>query len=227
MSKRIFIVDDEADLIRIATDVLEMDGFSVSSATHPADALRKINANPPDIIILDLRLPDMDGYEVAKLLKADVRTKHVPIIMVSAKCEETDVVVGLEVGADDYITKPFRQKELLARVKTVLRRFHTEPGPRNLVTGPLSLNCGNYTAALHTKPVPLTLREFQLLSYFVEMEGRVLTRNKIYETVWGVDFSGSSRTIDVHVDQLRKKLGKYADSITTLKGIGYKFELVE
>lgn len=225
MNKRVFIIEDEADLVRIATDLLESDGFIVNSALHPLEGLRKIQANPPDLLLLDIRLPDMDGYQVCKELKRDPKTTHVPVIMVSAKDEETDVVVGLEVGADDYICKPYRQKELLARVKAVLRRHTAELEPKDIVTGPLSLNCFSYAGFIHKRNIELTLKEFELLRYFVTLEGRVLTRSRIYEHVWGVDFSGSSRTIDVHIEQLRKKLGKYSEWITTLKGIGYRFQV--
>jgi len=225
VNKRVFIIEDEPDLVRIATDLLEADGFVVTSSTHPVDGLAKIRANPPDLLLLDIRLPDITGYEVCKQLKSDPKTKHVPIIMVSAKDAETDVVVGLEVGAEDYVCKPYRQKELVARVRAVLRRQMSDLEPTSLVSGPLTLNCANYSGTLYKKDIKMTYKEFELLSYFVRMEGRVLTRAKIYETVWGIDFSGSSRTIDVHVDKLRKKLGKCSEWISTLKGIGYRFQI--
>lgn len=227
MSLRVFILEDEPDMIRIATDLLQGDGFFVTSAVNPIDALSKIRLNPPDLLILDIRLPDMNGYEVCKQLKADPKTAHIPVIMVSAKVEETDVVVGLEVGAEDYICKPFRSRELLARVRAVLRRQLADLEPKTIVCGPLTLHCGKYTATLFKKEIQLTLKEFDLLGYFMRMEGRVLTRTKLYEGVWGVDFTGSSRTIDVHVDQLRKKLGRHSEWITTLKGIGYRFQIAE
>jgi DNA-binding response OmpR family regulator len=213
-------------MVRIATDLLSMDGFLVNSSTHPTDGLKQIRANPPDLILLDIRLPDKDGFEVCKELKSDPKTKSVPIIMISVKNDETDIVVGLEMGADDYISKPFRQKELLARVKTVLRRQEDEPEPL-LEFGPLKLDTKLYRASLNGKDINLTLKEFELLSFLVRMEGRVLTRTKIYETVWGVNFTGSSRTIDVHVEQVRKKLGKFSDWLTTLRGIGYRFEMLD
>ncbi|MCG3206402.1 MAG: Alkaline phosphatase synthesis transcriptional regulatory protein PhoP [Elusimicrobia bacterium] len=225
VNKRVFILEDEVDLVRLTTDLLESDGFVVNSAIHPVDGLQKLRINPPDLLLLDIRLPEIDGYQVCRELKKDPKTNHVPVIMISSKDEETDVVVGLEVGADDYICKPFRQKELLARVRAVLRRHETDLEPKDLVTGPLSLNCHCYSAAINRKDIHVTMREFELLRYLVSFEGRVLTRSRIYEQVWGVDFSGTSRTIDVHIDQLRKKLGKYAHWITTLKGIGYRFQV--
>jgi DNA-binding response OmpR family regulator len=227
VKKSIFILEDEPDMVRIATDLLESDGFLVNSATHPVDGLRKIRTILLDLLILDLRLPEMDGYQVCKELKGDPKTAHIPIIMISVKDNETDVVVGLEMGADDYVTKPFRQRELLARVKSVLRRQAVEPAPKNIALGPVTLNCSNYSAIINNKGIQFTAKEFDLLAYFAQREGRVLTRTKIYESVWGVDFSGSSRTIDVHIDQIRKKLGKYGAWLTTLKGIGYRFQVEE
>jgi DNA-binding response OmpR family regulator len=224
MSKSIFIVDDEPDMVKIATDLLESDGFVVYSDTHPAQALKKIRTNPPDLVILDLRMPDMDGYHVCKELKADPKTKHLPIIMVSVKSEETDVVVGLEMGADDYISKPFRKRELLARVKTVLRRLDMDPRDQKIECGPFTVDYGSYSATLNNKTLALTPKEFELLGFFIRREGRVVTRAAMSENVWGTEFTGSTRTIDVHVDQLRKKLGKYSTWIHGLKGIGYRFE---
>ncbi len=214
-------------MVRIATDLLTLDGFTVNSSTHPTDGLNQIRANPPDLLLLDIRLPDKDGFEVCKELKSDPKTKTVPIIMISVRSDETDIVVGLEMGADDYISKPFRQKELLARVKTVMRRQLEEPEPPTVLLGPIKLDTKLYKATLNGRNMNLTLKEFELLSYLVRMEGRVLTRTRIYEAVWGVNFTGSSRTIDVHVDQVRKKLGKFSSCLTTLRGIGYRFEMGE
>jgi two-component system alkaline phosphatase synthesis response regulator PhoP len=227
LSRRIFIIDDEPDMVRIATDLLSMDGFVVNSANHPNEGIKQIRCNPPDLLLLDIRLPDKDGFQVCKELKSDPKTKFIPIIMISVKSDETDIVVGLEMGADDYISKPFRQKELLARVKTVLRRQEEEPEPPMIEFGPLKLDTKLYKATLNGRNMGLTLKEFELLSFLVRMEGRVLTRTRIYEAVWGVNFTGSSRTIDVHVDQVRKKLGKFSDWLTTLRGIGYRFEMTD
>jgi DNA-binding response OmpR family regulator len=223
--KRIFVLDDEPDMVKIATDLLESDGYVVTSAIHPSDGLKKIRANPPDLVMLDLRMPDIDGFKVCKELKADPKVRHIPVIIVSVKSDETDVVVGLEVGADDYITKPFRRQELLARVKTVLRRLDSEPEPERLEMNGLALDYARYQASLHNKPLALTPKEFELLGFFLRREGRVLTRGTISESVWGMEHTGSSRTIDVHVDQLRRKLGKSGEWIKSLKGVGYRFEV--
>jgi len=225
MSRRIFIVDDEPDLVKIATDLLQAEGYHVASATHPDEGLKKIKANPPDLILLDIRLPDKDGFQVCKELKSDPKTKAIPIIMISVKAEETDVVVGLELGAEDYIAKPYRKRELLARVKAALRRSEPEQIDQKIQIGPFCVDFGRYKVLIDKKEVVLTPKEFELLAFFLKKEGRVLTRAMICESVWGFEFTGSTRTIDVHVDMVRKKLGKYSDYIVGLKGVGYRFEL--
>jgi len=212
-------------MVKIATDLLEPEGYIVTSSNHPAEGLKKIRGGPPDLILLDVRLPDMDGYQVLKELKGDPRTKGVPVVMVSVKSDESDIVVGLEMGAEDYITKPFRRRELLARVKTVLRRIHAVPDPERLQVGDIVLDYGSYTATIGRKALTLTPKEFELLGFFLRMQGRILTRATISEAVWGIEFTGTSRTIDVHVDQLRRKLGKHGECIKGLKGVGYRFEM--
>ena len=224
MNKRIAIIDDEPDMVRIATDLLVPEGYIVTSSNHPTEGLKKIRSGPPDLILLDVRLPDQDGYQVLKELKSDPRTKGVPVVMVSVKSDESDIVVGLEMGAEDYITKPFRRRELLARVKTVLRRLDRAPEPERLQVGDICLDFGSYTAVVGRKPLALTPKEFELLGFFLRMQGRILTRATICEAVWGFEFTGTSRTIDVHVDQLRHKLGKLGSCIKGLKGVGYRFE---
>lgn len=225
MKRRILIIDDEPDMIKIACDLLETDGYAVTSSTNPTDGLKKLRLNPPDLLLLDVRLPDIDGLQVCKELKSDPKTKHVPIIMISVKADETDVVVGLEMGAEDYIAKPFRRRELLARVKAVLRRNQTTPQPERLQAGGLMLDYSTHTATCDKKALNLTPKEFELMGLFLKMEGRILTRSIISESVWGIEFTGSTRTIDVHVDQLRRKLGGSGEQIKSLKGIGYRFEV--
>lgn len=227
MSKRVFIIDDEPDMVKIGTDLLEADGYLVTSSGNPVDALKKIRTTPPDLILLDIRLPEKDGFQVCKELKSDPQTRNIPIIMISVKSDETDVVVGLEMGADDYLSKPLRKRELLARVKTVLRRLEPDAGVQRIECGPLTLDYGSYTATVNKKPLSLTPKEFELLGFFLKRKNRVLTRAVISDNVWGIEFTNSTRTIDVHVDQLRKKLGKYGSLITGLKGIGYRLEWEE
>jgi len=224
LGKKIFMIDDEPDMLKIATDLLESDGYLVDTALHPDEGLKKLRAHPPDLLLLDVRLPDKDGFQVCKEIKSDAKIRHIPIIMVSVKSDETDVVVGLEMGAEDYITKPFRKRELLARVKTALRRMNGDFDDPVLRSGPLRLDYGRYVATLKKKPLTLTPKEFELLGFFLKREGRVLTRATISENVWSMEYTGSTRTIDVHVDQLRRKLGKYGECIKGLKGVGYRFE---
>jgi len=227
VSKRIAIIDDEPDMVRIATDLLEPEGYVVTSSEHPTEGLKKIRSGPPDLILLDVRLPDMDGYQVLKELKNDPRTRAVPVVMVSVKSDESDVVVGLEMGAEDYISKPFRKRELLARVRAILRRLNRVPDAERLQVGNICLDYGRYIATVGKKALALTPKEFELLGFFLKMQGRILTRATISEAVWGIEFTGTSRTIDVHVDQLRRKLGKLGECIKGLKGVGYRFELEE
>jgi len=227
LNKRVAIIDDEPDMVRIATDLLEPEGYVVTSSNHPDEGLRKLRQSPPDLLLLDVRLPDKDGYQVLRELKGDVRTKSLPVIMVSVKSDEADVVIGLELGAEDYISKPFRKRELLARVKAVLRRTSGVPDPQRLEVGGICVNYGSYTATVGKRALTLTLKEFELLGFFLKMEGRILTRATISEAIWGIEFTGTSRTIDVHVDQVRKKLGKLSECIVGLKGVGYRFEAPE
>lgn len=224
MKKRIFIIDDEPDMARIAQDLLEEEGFSVSSFTTPKEGMEKLIANPPNLLLLDIRLPEKDGFSVCKEIKSNPKIKHVPVIMVSVKSEETDVVVGLEVGAEDYISKPFRKKELIARVKAVLRRTEGLPVPQKIESGAIEIDYASYSARINKKALDLTPKEFELLWFFVQNPGRVLRRALLSENVWGVEFTNSTRTIDVHVDQVRKKLGKFGFYIQSLKGVGYKFD---
>jgi len=225
MKKRIFILDDEPDMVKIATDLLESEGYIVQSDTNPLNALKKIPQNPPDLLLLDIRMPEKDGFQVCRELKKDPKTKHIPIIMISVKADETDIVVGLELGAEDYITKPYHRHELLARVKNVLRRLDPESVIQKIQAGPFTVDYDSYTAFANKKQLPLTPKEFELLGFLLRREGRVVTRATISENVWGIELTGSTRTIDVHVDQVRKKLGKYGAYIKSLKGVGYRFEI--
>jgi len=222
--KTIFIIDDEPDMIKIASDLLESDQYLVRSATHPEQGLKEISNHAPDLLLLDVRLPDKDGFQVLKELKNDPKTKTFPIIMVSVKSDEADVVVGLELGAEDYIIKPFRKRELLARVKTALRRSEFDQNVQIMEIAPLKVDFGKYQAFHGKKELSLTPKEFELLGFFMMREGQVVTRHTLSEKIWGIEFTGSTRTIDVHVDQLRRKLGKLSTWIKGLKGVGYRFE---
>lgn len=222
--KRIFVIDDEVDMQRVARDLLEADGYLVQCEKNPDQALKTIQTNPPDLVLLDIRMPEKDGFQVCKELKANPKTKPIPIIMISVKSEEADVVLGLELGAEDYICKPFRKREMMARIKTILRRRDPETETQILESGPIRMDFESYSARVSKRPIKLTPKEFELLALFIRREGAVLRRSVLSDQVWGMEFTGSTRTIDVHVDQLRRKLGKYGAWIKGLKGIGYRFE---
>jgi len=227
LKKRIFVLDDMPDTVRIVSDLLTDGGYLVDSDSSPLSGLKKIQKNPPDLLILDIRMDEMDGLKVCKKIKSDSKTRSVAIIMLSIKAQETDVVVGLELGADDYISKPIREAELLARVKAVLRRKEVEPESEVINVGPLHLDRSTFTAKVGEEKLDLTLKEFELLAYLAQREGRVITRNTLSQNIWGREHMPSSHTIDHHVYELRKKLGPYGKWIEGLKGIGYRFEVEE
>lgn len=225
MEQRIFILDDEDAMLKVATDLLRGYGYQVSTETDPIEGLKRILETPPDLLLLDVRMPRMDGFEVCRRLRADPRTKDLQIVIISIQNEESDVVAGLEVGADDYITKPFRERELLARVKALFRRQKGAPEPKILEAGPLKLDLLTYTATAKGKNLDLTPKEFLLLALFIKREGLVTTRPTISELVWGTGHLPTSLTINTHVNTLRRKLGRYQSCIQALKGIGYRFEI--
>jgi len=223
--KQVFIVEDEKDLVELLTYNLEKEGYRVLSSLDGAEALKKIPEKSPDIILLDLMLPGADGLTVCKTLKADPKTAHIPIVMLTAKGEESDKVVGLELGADDYVTKPFSVKELAARVKAVLRRFEKagEGEPRQKFKE-LLLDRVKHQVTLKNETLELTAKEFELLDYLLTHPERVLSRDVLLNNVWGYDYFGTTRTVDVHVRRLREKLGAYAKYVQTVKGYGYQFK---
>lgn len=224
MKKRIFIIDDEPGMIRIATDLLEKNGYAVGSAVHPKQGMEKVYSNPPDLLLLDVGLPDKDGFEICREMKADPKVNHVPIIILSVKSDETDVVMGLELGADDYISKPYRSHELLARVKTALRKKGTLAQAERLTSGPFLVDFRSHEASINGHVLKLTPKEFDLLAFFIRNEGRVLTKSTVNEAIWGVDLRGASRAVDTHVTRLKKKLKSHADAIQVLWGVGYRFD---
>lgn len=227
VTKRIFIVDDEPGMIEVALKHLERDHLQATFETNPIVALQKIKADPPDLLLLDICMPQMTGLELCRALKSEPRTAHVPIIFLSIKADEADIVVGLEMGAEDYIRKPLRGPEFLARVKAALRRQSQSNLVQDLRLGPFRVDYTAYRAWLDEELLDLTPKQFELLVLFLRNDGRVLTRTAISNGVWGADLSGSSRAIDSAVDQLRKKLGRHRDCIEGLRGLGYRFEIVE
>jgi len=223
--QQIFVVEDEKDLVDLLTYNLEKDGYRVLSDTDGAAALKRIPEKMPDLVLLDLMLPKTDGLTVCKTLKSNPKTSHIPVVMLTAKGEESDKIVGLELGADDYVTKPFSVKELLARVRAVLRRFQkaTEGEPVQKFKE-LTLDRKKHEVTLKKQVLELTAKEFELLDYFLTHPDRVLSRDVLLNNVWGYDYFGTTRTVDVHVRRLREKLGPYEKHVQTVKGYGYQFK---
>lgn len=226
MTKLISIVDDEEDILEALSVFLKKNGYDVNTYTNATDFFKQLKKKTPDLFILDLMLPDMDGYDICKQLKNDSNYSSIPIIMLSAKSEESDKVIGLELGADDYVTKPFSQKELLARIKVILKRniLKTTQTITEICDGKIKLNKENYEVIVDNKKIVLTTTEFKLLEFLISRKGSVLSRDRILDYIWGEDKIVIDRTIDVHIRHLRKKLGKYGDVIKNIHGVGYKIE---
>jgi DNA-binding response OmpR family regulator len=223
--KKIIIIEDEPDITGLVTHYLEKDGYRVAAVRDGAKGLQQIKTEPPDLLILDIMLPEMDGLEICRRVRADSKTAALPIIMLTAKGEETDRVVGLEVGADDYLTKPFSPKELVARVKALLRRAERrETAPDRYIYGDLVLDPGRHEVRLKGREIVLTAKEFGLLERLLKERGRVLTRDALLDKVWGYDADVISRTVDVHIRRLREKIPFLKDCIQTVKPFGYKLK---
>jgi two-component system phosphate regulon response regulator PhoB len=228
MQPKILIVDDEADVIDMLVMNLRGAGFQVMTAGDGATALTKARNDSPSLIILDLMLPKMSGTEVCKVLKGDVATRHIPVIMLTAKAEEVDKIVGLELGADDYVTKPFSPRELMLRVNRSLRRGKEKtPGVEKLTIGELMLDHTRHEVQVRGRPVELTATEFRLLALLMERRGRVQGRDSLLNDVWGYESVIDTRTVDTHVRRLREKLGPLASYIETLRGVGYRISEAE
>ena len=226
MASRVLIVEDERDIRDLVLFHLEREGFQVSSASSGEEALRQVRHASPDLVLLDLMLPAMGGLEVCRKLRQDPATVALPIVMVTAKGDEVDRVLGLELGADDYIVKPFSPKELLARVRAVLRRAKPAPGAAAIAMGALAIDPGTRTVTVQGAPLTLTHKEFELLSALADAQGRVLSREFLLDRVWGYSRAGEieSRTVDVHVRRLRVKLGPEGHRILTVKSVGYRLD---
>jgi phosphate regulon transcriptional regulator PhoB len=222
----ILVVEDEKNIAELVKYNLELEGFRVKTALRGDTGLDEARKNHPDLIILDLMLPGLDGIEICKILKQNDKTSFIPIIMLTAKAAETDQIVGLELGADDYVTKPFSPKQLAARVKAVLRRVKEKPKEKIFKAGNLELDTGKYVVTVKGKAVELSSKEFELLKALLEANGRVLSREHLLEHVWGYDRSVEieTRTVDMHIGMLRKKLKAEASRIVTVKNVGYRFE---
>src|SRR5262245_56050546 len=226
MASRVLIVEDERDIRDLILLHLQRDGYQVTTAGSGEDALLQVKQSPPDVVLLDLMLPGMSGLEVCRRLRQEPTTASLPILMLTAKVDEVDRVVGLELGADDYVVKPFSPKELLARVRAVLRRTRPPLASHVLRAGTLMLDPARHVAEVGGAVLVLTPKEFDLLQALMEASGRVLTREYLLDHVWGYTRAGEieSRTVDVHVRRLRAKLGDEGRHVTTIKGVGYRFE---
>ena len=228
MKPKVYIIEDDEDINELLVYNLSKENFEVKSFLNSIDALRSLEHEKPDLIILDIMLPDIDGIEVCKRLRSSEDFKDVPIIMLTAKSTEIDKVVGLELGADDYITKPFSFKELVARIRAVLRRYEKNKsiGGKTEVKKfkDLEINPENFSVSIKGKEIPLTVKEFKLLNYLLSSPDKVKTREQILEKVWNEkQYDIYDRTVDVHITKLRNKLGEYGKHIKTVHGVGYKW----
>lgn len=223
--QRIVVVEDEPDILEILRYNLEREGYSVDTLTRGDEALEEVRRNPPDLLLLDLMLPGMDGLEITRLLKRNRETARIPLIMLTAKDQEVDRIVGLELGADDYLAKPFSPREVVLRVKAVLRRSNSSPaGTETLRVGGLELDIPAHRLLVNGSEVEVTATEFRLVSVLMERAGRVQTRTQLLADVWQYSEDVDSRTVDTHVRRLRKKLGGEATRIETVIGVGYRLK---
>ena len=224
MKPRILVVDDEPDIIELVEFNLKQAGYAVSTATDGAEALKKARAQTPDLIVLDVMLPEMDGFEICKTLRLDPVTAKLPIVMLTAKAAEIDRVLGLELGADDYLTKPFSPRELLLRVKKILARHQTEEKPKDqLRFGDLLIDLPRHVVTWKNKPIEMTATEFKLLTVLAQRAGRVQSRDQLLRDVWEYDSLIDTRTVDTHMRRLREKIGPAARHLDTVRGVGYRF----
>lgn len=226
MSKKILIVDDEEDILMLVSYNLSKEGYSIKTATSGEDALKLATSDPFDLIILDLMLPNINGLKVCEKLKLNQETKAIPIVMLTAKSEETDIVKGLETGADDYITKPFSPKVLIARIKALLRREDSSKSKFNdkIHLFELVIDPSKHEVLLKDQPIELTNTEFKVLQLLATNPGRVFSRYQIVEAVKGTNHCVTDRSVDVVIVGLRKRFGEFSDYIETVRGVGYRFK---
>ena len=221
--KRALVVEDDPDIVELIDHYLKAEGFEVEALGDGRQALERLRGGGHDVVILDLQLPGLDGLSLCAELRRDKRTRSLPVIMLTARGDEADRVVGLEVGADDYVVKPFSPKELVARVRALMRRLERrEDEEAPLVLGALEIDAARHTARWEGQAVHLTAKEFALLVALVEARGRVLSRQALLEQVWGYSYAEGTRTVDVHVRRLREKLPGVADRLITVKSMGYR-----
>jgi DNA-binding response OmpR family regulator len=225
MISKILIVEDEPDIVELLEYNLGQADFETEAVFNGADALERATENPPDLIILDLLLPKVDGLEVCRLLKRHPKTETIPVVMLTAKAEEVDRIVGLELGADDYIIKPFSPREVVLRVRAILRRAAVQTTtPNQIKVRGLTIDLAKHQVFSEAGEIELTATEFKLLTLFVGTPGRVFTRSVLMDAVWGQEYYGVDRAVDTHVSRLRRKLGPFGEQIDTVHGVGYRFK---
>ncbi|MGG7057500.1 winged helix-turn-helix domain-containing protein [Clostridium tertium] len=226
-AEKILVVDDEDHIVELIGYNLINSGYNVITANNGVDAVRLAKEENPNLILLDLMIPGLDGFDVCKSIRGDANTKEISIIMLTAKGEELDKILGLELGADDYITKPFSIRELLARIKAILRRTKTSSGSEEIFkANDIYINFDRREVSILDKKIDLTLKEFELLEILVKNRGKILTRETLLDKIWGYEYVGETRTVDVHIRYLRKKIevdDKNPKFIETIRGVGYRF----
>ncbi|MCS6806326.1 MAG: response regulator transcription factor [Acidobacteriota bacterium] len=224
MKRRVLIIEDDPDISRSIQYNLERTGeYDVHVATSGEQGLERLLRHPPDLLVLDVNLPHMSGFEICRRLRRDEATMHIPVVMLTARTAETDKVLGLELGADDYVTKPFSMRELIARIKAIMRRTQPDQPSADFNDGVLHIQFDDFKVTVAGREVKLTRKEFDLLKALVQNQGRVLTRDRLLDRVWGLEYHGATRTLDVHIRRLRQKLGAAGQAIETVVGVGYRF----
>lgn len=223
-SRKVLVVDDEPDVADLVAYHLKAKGYEVETVNDPAASIGTARSFLPDLLILDIMMPDLNGMQICRIIRADPRLQHVPIVFLTAKTEESDRIAGFETGCDDYICKPFSTKELVLRVQSIFRRISDEARPesKHLQTGHIVLDIERHQVTLHGRPIELTATEFKLLRLLMERRGRVQTREHLLINVWNYETEIETRTVDTHVRRLREKLGSEADWIETIRGVGYR-----
>lgn len=223
--KKILIIDDDPDILSLVSFNLEKAGYKTVTASDGVQGLELTRKQTPDLVVLDVMLPEFSGLEVLKTLKFDSALKRIPVVLLTARGEELDRVLGLELGADDYVPKPFSVRELLLRIRRILERVEDQrQGDVILRCDGIALDEERYDVRIDGEPLQLTTTEFNLLSYMLRNQGRVLSRDRLLETVWGYSYGGATRTVDTHIQRLREKLGRHGRCIETVRGFGYKLE---
>jgi len=223
--EQILIIEDDKHISRLVKYNLEKAGYDCTVADDGEEALGILAKERPDLIILDIMLPKMDGFELCRAIKQDVKLKNIPIIMLTAKGEEVDRIVGLELGADDYVVKPFSPRELILRIKAILKRGKSEESPKDVIKrGILIIDVPKHRVTVNNKEIELTPIEFKLLVTLIERNGRIQSRDQLLSDVWDMHSDVFTRTVDTHIKRLREKLGKVGDQIETVRGLGYRFK---